>query len=145
MLVAGGEACAVHQGSSTSNACLRSWFAGPDPVTLLALNAKSDAEKCKGRHRIAYQCAEVAEAFTRKEHPHIAYFVDVLEPACDAYEAKAFGTMFEALGSKVPLLRRQADKAAWSNAMDGLQPPPPGALSALRRIRHSWRLRSPRA
>lgn len=60
------------------------------------------------------------EAFTSKEHPYIAYFVDVLEPACDAYAERKFGAMFEALGSSVPLIRSLGDKDAWAKAMDGL-------------------------
>lgn len=60
------------------------------------------------------------EAFTAKEHPYIAYFVDVFEPACDAYAARKFGEMFEALGSGVPMIRNPADKAAWAKSMDAL-------------------------
>lgn len=60
------------------------------------------------------------EAFAKKEHPHIAYFVDVLEPACDAYSNQKFGAMFEALNSSVPLIRGLGDKEAWAKAMDTL-------------------------
>ena len=55
---AGGKACAVHQGTYSSNACLKSWFSNDDPFTLAGLLAKSDAEKVNSRNRIAYQCAE---------------------------------------------------------------------------------------
>ncbi|MEA3061787.1 MAG: putative ATP-dependent endonuclease of the family, partial [Sphingomonadales bacterium] len=57
-LVAGGAACPVHQGGSTSNACIKSWF-DEEPLTLAAINAKDDADKRKGYSRIAYQCPEV--------------------------------------------------------------------------------------
>ncbi|WP_175762447.1 UvrD-helicase domain-containing protein [Burkholderia anthina] len=57
------------------------------------------------------------DAFTKKEHPHIAYLVDELEPACDAFAENRFGAMFEALGGTTPLLHSHADKAAWHNAM----------------------------
>ncbi|KAA6129674.1 UvrD-helicase domain-containing protein [Cupriavidus cauae] len=60
------------------------------------------------------------DAFTKKEHPHIAYLVDELEPACDAFAANRFGSMFEALGATTPLLRSHADKAVWHNAMTRL-------------------------
>ncbi|WP_223262809.1 UvrD-helicase domain-containing protein [Sphingobium sp. SCG-1] len=60
------------------------------------------------------------DAFTNKENPYISFFVDVLEPACDAYVARQFGRMFEALGGSVPHLRRPADKAGWANAMAAL-------------------------
>jgi len=60
------------------------------------------------------------ESFTKKEHPHIAYFADALEPACEAYLSKKYGEMFRALGSNVPAIRAQADKKKWSEAMDKL-------------------------
>lgn len=54
----GGTACPVHEGTSTSNVCLKSWFAGDDhsPTTLLG---KSDVDKTKGLKRIAFQRPEV--------------------------------------------------------------------------------------
>jgi hypothetical protein len=55
---AGGEACAVHQGMVTSNACIKSWFAEDDPLTLDVIRAKTDEQKRKSRNRIAYQCPE---------------------------------------------------------------------------------------
>jgi DNA helicase-2/ATP-dependent DNA helicase PcrA len=60
------------------------------------------------------------DSFTKKEHPHIAYFADVLEPACEAYLSRKYGKMFSALGSGVPAIRAQADKQKWTNAMDHL-------------------------
>lgn len=60
------------------------------------------------------------ESYTAKEHPYIEYFVDRLEPACDAYAEQKFGLMFEALDSRVPLIRKPSDKIAWAAAMDAL-------------------------
>ncbi|MGF6209208.1 UvrD-helicase domain-containing protein [Pseudomonas frederiksbergensis] len=60
------------------------------------------------------------ESFTKKEHPHIEYFVDQLEPSCDAFIANRFGSMFEALGGKVPLMYRPTDKVIWNDAMTQL-------------------------
>lgn len=57
------------------------------------------------------------EAYADKDHPYISYLVDVLDPACDAFEQKKYGAMFEFLGSKVPLMKRLSDKEAWSTAM----------------------------
>ena len=59
-LVSGGTACAVHEGTATSNACIKSWFEADDPLTLALIIGKQDAAKCKDRSRIAYQCAEAA-------------------------------------------------------------------------------------
>ncbi|PLM39126.1 DNA helicase II, partial [Klebsiella quasipneumoniae] len=60
------------------------------------------------------------ESFTKKENQHIAFFVDKLEPACDAFAAHKYGMMFEALGGISPLLRSHADKASWHKAMTQL-------------------------
>ena len=60
------------------------------------------------------------ESFTRKEHPHIAYFADALEPACEAYRSRKYGEMFRALGSNVPAIRSHGDKSKWSKTMDKL-------------------------
>jgi predicted ATP-dependent endonuclease of OLD family len=61
VVAAGGTACAVHAGTTSSNACLKAWFAEDEPFTLSGLLAKVDEDKANGRNRIAYQCAEVTE------------------------------------------------------------------------------------
>lgn len=61
VLEAGGTACAVHEGTTSSNACLKSWFPDDDPFTLDGLKVKNEGDKRKGRNSIAYQCAEVAD------------------------------------------------------------------------------------
>ncbi len=60
------------------------------------------------------------ESFTSKEHPHIAYFADALEPACEAYFSRKYGEMFRALGPNMPAIRARADKRKWSEAMQRL-------------------------
>jgi DNA helicase-2/ATP-dependent DNA helicase PcrA len=60
------------------------------------------------------------EAFTKKEHGHIAFFVDNLEPASYAFIARRYGEMFTALGGRIQEIRNQADKAKWSAAMNRL-------------------------
>lgn len=60
------------------------------------------------------------ESFSKREHPHVAFLVDVLEPACDAYAERRYGEMFAILGSHVPLLKSARDKEAWSTSMDQL-------------------------
>lgn len=57
------------------------------------------------------------DAFARKDDPHIAWFVDHLEPAALAFEAHRFGAMFEALGRRAPPVRGVADKKRWSQTM----------------------------
>ena len=56
-VAANGTACPVHQGTATSNACLKSWFgnAAPSPAALLA---RDDAAKVESLRRIAFQRPE---------------------------------------------------------------------------------------
>ena len=58
VVAAGGVACPVHEGTATSNACIKFWFDDGDhsPAGLLARN---DEAKVKGRRRIAFQRPEV--------------------------------------------------------------------------------------
>ncbi|MDP3488729.1 MAG: AAA family ATPase [Phenylobacterium sp.] len=58
VVAAGGTACAVHQGVTTSNACLKTWFDGDAPYPLTGFAGKTDADKIKGLKRLAYQCPE---------------------------------------------------------------------------------------
>ena len=60
------------------------------------------------------------DSFTNKQSPHIAYFADALEPACDAFRSRKHGEMFRALGSNVPAIRAHDDKRQWFEAMNRL-------------------------
>jgi len=60
------------------------------------------------------------EAFIKKEDPHIAFFVDKMEPACVAYKNGHFGEMFAAIGQRTPAIQSPADKAAWARDMNTL-------------------------
>ena len=56
----GGDACEVHKGTHSSNACLKAWFSNDNPFTLAGLLTKDDSDKVRDDKRIAYQCAEEA-------------------------------------------------------------------------------------
>ncbi len=58
--------------------------------------------------------------FTKKEHPHIAFFVDHLEPACRAFAIKHYGEMFAALGTNERYILRAADKKRWAESFKQL-------------------------
>lgn len=60
------------------------------------------------------------ESFTKKEHPHIAFFAEALEPACEAYFDHRYGEMFLALGGTVPPIKSQVDKQKWRDSMERL-------------------------
>ena len=94
------------------------WDLSPDTTKILMLTHRVLAGK-QGYPSIPTVFA-FNESFTKKEHPHIAYFADVLEPACEAYLSRRFGEMFRALGSNVATIRSLADKNKWSEAMDKL-------------------------
>lgn len=55
-----GKACAVYEGKSTSNTCIKSWFG--DEKDLSTIQQKTDSDKVKNKIRIAYQCPESKEA-----------------------------------------------------------------------------------
>ena len=94
------------------------WDLSPETTKILMLTHRVLAGK-QGYPSIPTVFA-FNESFTNKEHPHIAYFADALEPACEAYLSRRYGEMFRALGSNVPAIRAQTDKKKWSEAMDKL-------------------------
>ncbi len=51
------KACLVHEGTTTSNACLKNWF-DDDPCTLDGLLKKTDSDKTKSHIRLAFQYSE---------------------------------------------------------------------------------------
>jgi hypothetical protein len=53
----GGNSCPAHQGKTTSNACLKTWFPG-DVCSPDSLKSKSKAEMVKGLKRVAFQRSE---------------------------------------------------------------------------------------
>ena len=57
------------------------------------------------------------EAFAKKEHPHIAFFSDILEPCCTAFLSQRYGEMFAIIGQKMPAIRKHADKETWATSM----------------------------
>lgn len=60
------------------------------------------------------------DSFTNKTHPHISFFADKLEPACEAYLKKRYGDMFSALGVSGPHSGKSKGKSVWIESMDGI-------------------------
>lgn len=94
------------------------WDLSPETTKILMLTHRALAGK-QGYPSIP-SVFTYNSSFTNKEHPHIAYFADVLEPACEAYLSRKYGEMFRVLGSNVPAIHTQTDKKKWSEAMDKL-------------------------
>lgn len=63
---------------------------------------------------------EYNEQFLKKEDPYVAFFADVLEPMCAAYEGKRYGQMLALLPGKNPILSSHAAKLKWAKMMDGI-------------------------
>ncbi len=60
------------------------------------------------------------EAFIKKEDDRIAFFADVLEPACEAYRNRRAGEMFALFGGRRRAVQSLAEKREWARDMDGL-------------------------
>jgi DNA helicase-2/ATP-dependent DNA helicase PcrA len=60
------------------------------------------------------------ELFIKKEDPHIAFLVDMVEPVCRAFECKRYGEMFAVFSAGTQVMRSHADKAAWSDHVASL-------------------------
>lgn len=60
------------------------------------------------------------DSFIKKEDEYIAFFSNILEPVCTAFENQKYGQMFSILGGNVPLIRSHKDKAEWVTNMNTL-------------------------
>lgn len=94
------------------------WVFSPNHTKILMLTHRLLANQQGYSNIVA--AFKYNESFTKKEHEHIAFFVDKLEPACDAFTARKYGEMFNALSGITPLLRRHSDKVSWHNVMTQL-------------------------
>lgn len=57
------------------------------------------------------------DLYIKKQDDYIGFFVDRLEPACDAFVRKRYGEMFELLGSTAPRFESHEAKLKWSTSM----------------------------
>lgn len=94
------------------------WDLSPSHTKILMLTHKLLATQ-QGYSNLA-TAFRYNESFIKKEHQHIAFFIDELEPACDAFANHRYGAMFEALGGGTPQMRSHSDKASWHDAMTKL-------------------------
>jgi DNA helicase II / ATP-dependent DNA helicase PcrA len=91
------------------------WDLSPATTKILMLTHRSLASK-QGYSSLPGVFA-FNDSFTKKEDPHIAFFADTLEPACEAFASHRYGDMFQVLGGHRPLIRGHADKDRWTTAM----------------------------
>lgn len=57
------------------------------------------------------------DLYIKKQDDYIAFSVDRLEPACDAFTRKRYGEMFELLGSTAPRFKSHEAKLKWSTSL----------------------------
>jgi DNA helicase-2/ATP-dependent DNA helicase PcrA len=94
------------------------WDFSPEKTKILMLTHKVLA--AEQDYRNLADAFDRNDAFTKKEDDHIAFLVDVVEPACEAYRERHYGKMFEYLKMKTPAIRSPADKAEWTTSMSQL-------------------------
>lgn len=94
------------------------WDFSPDKTKVLMLTHNALAAE-QGYSALA-KIFPYTDHFIKKEDDYIAFFVDKLEPACDAYQRRRYGEMFTLLGNAAPKISSHADKIRWTKAMDEL-------------------------
>lgn len=61
------------------------------------------------------------ESFAKKEDKIIAFLLDIVEPACDAFRTRRYGDLFDILGRDKPHLNSHNDKKRWTRFFDDLE------------------------
>jgi DNA helicase-2/ATP-dependent DNA helicase PcrA len=94
------------------------WDFAPENTKILMLtHSVLAAEQHYGGIAAAFQ---YNGAFAKKESPHIAFLIDVVEPVCAAYRNGHYGEMLAVLGSRSFAIKSQADKKERISALDNL-------------------------
>ena len=94
------------------------WEFSPENTKILMLtHSVLAAEQSYSQILNAFQ---YNDSVMKKEDPHIAFLVDTLEPACEAFREGRFGDMFTAIGSRKVNIRSLEDKQLWANSMNEL-------------------------
>jgi len=57
------------------------------------------------------------DSFIKKEDPHIAFLIDTVEPACEAFLNGRYGDMFTIIGARSDSIRSLKDKYTWGKDM----------------------------
>jgi ATP-dependent DNA helicase UvrD/PcrA len=94
------------------------WDFGPDKTKILMLTHRA-LGKQQGYSSLP-TVFRYNDSFTKKEQPHIEFFVDHLEPACQAFINKKYGEMFAALGGNKQKVSEFSDKERWAESFQEL-------------------------
>jgi DNA helicase-2/ATP-dependent DNA helicase PcrA len=57
------------------------------------------------------------EGLTTLDDPHLRFFVETLEPLCEAFQARRYAELFRILDARRPQINGSGDKAKWNAAM----------------------------
>ena len=92
------------------------WNLSPEHTKILMLTHRALANQ-QGYNSIP-NVFQNNDSFTNKTQPHISFFADKLEPACQAYTKRRYGDMFNALDVSGPASRKSKGKSLWIETMD---------------------------
>lgn len=95
------------------------WDFSPEKTKILMLTHNVLASR-QGYPQIAGLFSDKKELYTKKEHPYIKFFCDVVEPFARFFEQKKFGMMFSVPGIKRPKIESVRDKQKWIEFLDEL-------------------------
>ncbi|MBS1631475.1 MAG: ATP-dependent helicase [Bacteroidetes bacterium] len=101
-----------------SQLSIEGWDFGPEKTKILMLTHNVLAQE-QGYKELADVFSN-NEAFIKKEDKFIAYFVDFLEPICEAFENKKYGVMFSLIGAGKFGIHSHSQKVEWTDRMTSL-------------------------
>jgi DNA helicase-2/ATP-dependent DNA helicase PcrA len=94
------------------------WDFSPSETKILMLTHKVLAAEQNYNQIVA--AFQFNESFLKKEDPHIKFLVDLVEPACIAFQSGRFGEMFSVIGARSVNIRSLGDKQTWARDMSAL-------------------------
>jgi DNA helicase II / ATP-dependent DNA helicase PcrA len=95
------------------------WDLAPSATKVLMLTHNVLATE-QGYEQLTEVFEGRTDALIKHEDAHISFFVNTLEPICEAYVHKLFGEMFDLLGLHAPPIVSSIDKSSWASMMDSL-------------------------
>lgn len=95
------------------------WNFSPEHTKILMLTHKVLAEEQGYRELV--DVFDSNDEFSKKENPHMKYFVDFLEPVFESYITQKYGSLFSLLGKNTVAINAHGDKVLWSNNMQELE------------------------
>lgn len=92
------------------------WDFAPEKTKILMLTHNILADE-QGYRQLANVFSS-NDAYIKKEDKYIAFFMDYLEPICEAFANKKYGEMFSIIGSGKNGVNTHADKLKWNEIMN---------------------------